>query len=129
VVYFGFGFEAINNAQDRATVMYRVLNWLLDGIAPSVDFSAAPTSGGLPLTVAMTGTLVGMVQPYTVTWDFGDGQVETPASLTTAHTFTEAGMFDVVLTVQDATATVSATHTITVTSPVFLPLVQRGASP
>ncbi|MBN1975884.1 MAG: VCBS repeat-containing protein [Anaerolineae bacterium] len=125
VVYFGFGFEAINSAQDRVTVMYRVLDWLLDGIAPSVDFSAAPTSGGLPLTVTMTGTLVGMAQPYTVTWDFGDGHVETPASLATAHTFTEAGTFDVVLTVQNATSTVSATHTIAVTSWVFLPLVRR----
>jgi hypothetical protein len=28
VVYFAFGFEAINNAVDRATVMERVLAWL-----------------------------------------------------------------------------------------------------
>jgi hypothetical protein len=126
VVYFGFGFEAINSAQDRATVMYRVLDWLLDGtVEPSVTLSAAPTSGAVPLTVVMTGTVVGLVQPYTVTWDFGDGQVEAPALLTATHTFTNPGTFDVVLTVQDATTTVSATHAIRVETYVFLPLVQR----
>ncbi len=129
VVYFGFGFEAINSAQDRATVMYRVLNWLLDdSVEPSVVFSTTPTSGAAPLTVVMMGMVVGLSEPYTVTWDFGDGQVETPAPLTITHTFTDLGTFDVVLTVQDATTIVSATHAITVKTYVFLPFVQNGAT-
>ncbi len=31
VVYFAFGYEAIDNAYDRAIVMHRVLNWLIMG--------------------------------------------------------------------------------------------------
>ncbi|HEC75802.1 MAG TPA: hypothetical protein ENI33_00895, partial [Thermoplasmatales archaeon] len=31
VVYFGFGFEAINNMADRATVMGRIMNWFGGG--------------------------------------------------------------------------------------------------
>ena len=77
-------------------MMYRVLNWLLDGIVPSVDFNAAPTSGNLPLTVAMTGTVVGMVQPYTVTWDFGDGRTATGPVV--KHTYGVARDYSVVLT-------------------------------
>jgi len=44
VVYFAFGFEAINSAADRATVMERVLNWL----APIVNYNLtiSSTSGG-----------------------------------------------------------------------------------
>ncbi|GEM_PF-3119147 len=38
LVYFGFGYEAINSADDRNEVMSRTLNWLL---------------GGLPLSIAM----------------------------------------------------------------------------
>lgn len=37
VVYFAFGFEAINSAADRATVMGKVLDWL--GPAPGEDWS------------------------------------------------------------------------------------------
>jgi len=37
VVYFAFGFEAINSAADRATVMTRVLDWL--GVMPGEDWS------------------------------------------------------------------------------------------
>jgi hypothetical protein len=32
LVYFGFGYEAIDNARDRALVMHRILNWL-NGVA------------------------------------------------------------------------------------------------
>jgi PKD repeat protein len=125
VVYFGFGFEAINSMQDRVTVMCRVLDWLLGGFAPSAEFSATPSSGGCPLTVRMTGTVSALAEPYTVRWDFGDGVVETMALLTATHVFTEAGSFDVTLTVENAVAVVSATNTIEVKPSVYLPLVLK----
>ncbi|MBN2003732.1 MAG: VCBS repeat-containing protein [Anaerolineae bacterium] len=133
VVYFGFGFEAINSAQDRATVMYRVLNWLLGGnvVTPAAAFDVAPSSGFAPLTVAMTGTVVGMIAPYTVTWDFDDGQVQTPAPLVVTHTFTTPGAFSVTLSVQDGITTVSAMRSVVVQAQpankvrVYLPLVLR----
>jgi internalin A len=44
VVYFAFGFEAINSAADRATVMERVLNWLAPVVTYNLTISS--TSGG-----------------------------------------------------------------------------------
>jgi len=132
-VYFAFGFEAINTAQDRATVMYRVLDWLLGGnaVTPAAAFDLAPSSGVAPLTVALTGTVVGMIEPCTVTWDFADGSVLTPAPLVVTHTFTTPGAFSVTLTVQDAITTVSALRSVVVQAQpagkvsLYLPLVLR----
>jgi hypothetical protein len=51
LVYFGFGFEAIDNALDRATVMDKVMDWLLSPTAVEhhqeiasrpLDFSLSP---------------------------------------------------------------------------------------
>jgi len=44
VVYFAFGFEAINSAADRATVMERVLNWLAPIVTYNLTISS--TDGG-----------------------------------------------------------------------------------
>jgi len=38
-VYFSFGFEAINNQNDRNTVMDRVLSWLIGSTGPTLSYS------------------------------------------------------------------------------------------
>ncbi len=126
LVYFGFGFEAINRAADRTSVMYRTLDWLLGGLAPSVDFTAAPVTGTLPMTVAFTGTVKELAPPYTATWDFGDGTILAGAPLTVTHTFTRAGAFDVRLTVANATLSLSAIHAVTAT---FVPAYGAQLAP
>ena len=48
VVYFAFGFEAINSAADRQAVMERVLNWLkpsLPRLYLPLVFAQLPTAG------------------------------------------------------------------------------------
>jgi len=84
------------------------------GLAAGV--SANVTSGVAPLTVSFTGTASGGTAPYTYSWNFGDG---TPTSSTQnpSHTFTTAGTYPVTLTVHDAaSATATASTTISVTS-------------
>ena len=48
------------------------------------------------------------------TWDFGDGSPTLSGNQTVAHTYTNAGIFNVTLTITDGNCTTSATQTITV---------------
>ncbi|MDP6418238.1 MAG: FlgD immunoglobulin-like domain containing protein [Candidatus Krumholzibacteria bacterium] len=41
VVYFAFGYEAINNATDRAQVMQRIINWLIPDMTSTPDVPLA----------------------------------------------------------------------------------------
>jgi hypothetical protein len=130
-VYFSFGFEAINDLDDRAIVMGRVLSWLLGGIPPRARFSAWPTSGSSPLTVIFTNTSTGIYS--TTSWSFGDGlssALENPT-----HTYTVGGVYTVALTVNggEGKHTLAKPGYITVqTAPpddhkVYLPLILRGS--
>ncbi len=49
VVYFSFGFEAINSAASRNTVMGSVLNWLKGGVSPTAT-PVPPTATPVPPT-------------------------------------------------------------------------------
>ena len=51
VVYFAFGFEGINNAEDRNTVMGRVLSWLRPGVRVSVPDTTAASGSQIALPV------------------------------------------------------------------------------
>jgi uncharacterized repeat protein (TIGR01451 family) len=96
-------------------------------------FTATPTSGCEPLTVAFTNTSTG---DYTESlWDFGDRVTSTLESLT--HTYTVSGVYTVTLTISrpSGSDTVIRPRFITVTSPppvqrvTFLPLIMRRWPP
>jgi len=79
-------------------------------------FTAAPTSGPIPLEVTFTNASSG---DYTDSlWEFGDGLTSTLESPT--HTYTAAGTYTVTLTVNGpgGTAAISQTHYITGYTPV-----------
>jgi len=59
------------------------------------DFSATPTSGSIPLTVAFEDLTAGDISSWN--WTFGDGGTST--SRNPSHTYTIAGSYDVSLTV------------------------------
>ena len=61
--------------------------------APVAGFSATPTSGMAPLTVAFTDTSTG--SPTSWTWTFGDGTTSTDRH--PSHTYTTAGSYTVTL--------------------------------
>ncbi len=65
---------------------------------PSADFSASPTSGPPPLTVAFTD--LSTENPTSWSWDFGDGAVSTEQN--PSHEYTLMGVFDVSLTAENA---------------------------
>ncbi len=69
--------------------------------APIAAITAAPISGGVPLTVQFDGSGSrdpdGKIIEYL--WDFGDGS--TGSSAQVSHTYTQAGLYPVILTVKD----------------------------
>lgn len=85
--------------------------------APNAVATATPVSGQAPLTVSFSGKDSSddvSIQGYA--WDFKDGQGST--AINPEHTFTEAGSYQVTLTVRDAAGlTDQAAVTITVEEP------------
>jgi PKD repeat protein len=88
------------------------------------DFTASPTSGGVPLTVAFTDLSVGAMS---WSWDFGDTGTSTDKN--PVHTYTEIGVYTVTLTVTNAYGSDTETKVdyITVTAP-QLPVADFVAS-
>ena len=84
---------------------------------PTASFTAAPTVGQAPLTVAFDGSASsdpdGTIVAYS--WNFGDNS--SGSGVTTSHTYTAAGTFTVALTVRDDDNAINTTtRTVTVTS-------------
>ena len=90
---------------------------------PVVKGSVSPTSGMVPLSVALssTGSADPDGQPLTFEWEFGDGQSSTEANPT--HVYTSVGSFTAKLTVTEATAPfASATKSFTIRTGVNPPI-------
>jgi PKD repeat protein len=77
------------------------------GSGLGAGFSATPTNGTVPLTVAFTNSSVGAVTSQL--WSFGDGATSTMANPT--HTYTNTGSFAVSLTVYGASGSNTLTRT------------------
>lgn len=76
---------------------------VVDG--PIADFSAAPLQGCVPLTVNFTDLTSGGATPYVYQWQFGTGA--SSALSNPSHTYSQPGVYSVVLTVTDANGCVS----------------------
>lgn len=108
-------------AQD--TLVVAVANVAPTGVSVGGPYTLQP---GTPLTFAPTGTdpsVIDLVSPFTVVWNFGDGgtltQV-TPATTYTSpsHTYAAPGAYTVSLTATDKDGgSTSASGTVTVTAP------------
>jgi hypothetical protein len=96
--------------------------------------SDAPVELGQPMhfTATVTGT-----EPFTVTWNFGDGSPEeSGVGLTyVTHVYTQAGDYQIALSVENGCDEAVVTDTVTVelepppTYFVYLPVVVRGSTP
>jgi len=102
---------AWNNRDDGGVYAQRYA-----GSLPLADFSAAPLTGTVPLTVTFSDQSVGEV--LTRTWTFGDGGGQVTTAVTTTHTYTQARVYTVSLTVAgpDGTDTLTRTRYITATA-------------
>jgi len=78
----------------------------------STSLLTLPYEGDVDEEIQFTGFATGGVEPYTWHWDFGDGEEATEQNPT--HAYTEAGVFNVTLTVTDDEGTI-ATDTTTAT--------------
>jgi uncharacterized repeat protein (TIGR01451 family) len=93
--------------------------------APVADFTASPTNGAAPLSVTFTDASTGTITNHS--WTFGDGG--TSASNSPSHTYTNAGLFSVALTVSgpSGSSTTNRVNLITVTN--VPPVASFTASP
>ena len=97
---------------------------------PSVeaDFSAAPTTGTAPLTVAFSDKTVG--DPTSWTWNFGDGT--TSAEQYPSHVYTSPGSYSVALTVScsgGGTDSITRAKCVTVSEPSSVPVPNFSGKP
>jgi PKD repeat protein len=69
-------------------------NYIAIGLAPNADFSAEPTTGNSPLTVAFTDRSTGY--PTSWNWNFGDGKESSERN--PVHTYWSSGEYTVTLT-------------------------------
>jgi PKD repeat protein len=81
-----------------------------------VEITSSDTEGQVaPATFDFEANVTGGTVPYTYSWDFGDGSVESDDDESIDHTFDVAGNYTVTLTVTDSTGrTVSDSILITV---------------
>src|SRR5215213_1581898 len=81
----------------------------------AVEITSSDTEGVAPATFDFEANVTGGTVPYTYSWDFGDGSVESDDDESIDHTFDVAGNYTVTLTVTDSTGrTVSDSILITV---------------
>jgi PKD repeat protein len=84
----------------------------------AVDIISSDTEGIAPATFEFEANVTGGAEPYTYSWDFGDGSVESDDDETVDHTFDQAGTYNVDLTVTDSSGrTASDSILITVEAP------------
>ena len=79
--------------------------------APVAAFSASPTSGKAPLTISLTDK---STDATSWSWNFGDGS--TSAEKNPKHTYSAAGNYNIVLTVNNEKGSSSKTQNIIVQS-------------
>jgi PKD repeat protein len=92
----------------------------------TVEITSNDTEGGeeaaAPATIEFEADITGGIEPYTISWDFGDdGTIrEESDEQTVVHTFNEPGTYTAALTVTDANGQ-QATDTLEVTVNELLP--------
>ncbi len=118
-----FAVQVTVDDNDANNADAQVINFQWDVTAPQVNtppvasFTATPTSGTAPLTVAFDASASSDadLDPLTYNWDFGDTNSGT--GVAPSHTYTTPGTYVVTLTVSDGEDSATATTTITVNAP------------
>ena len=112
---FGWRADLIEEAPDHTWATVRVYN-VVAAFTPSA--SSSMISKPITFTNESTGN-----PNRTYLWDFGDGVTSTLTSPT--HVFTQAGTYNVTLTVTTPYGTDVSEHTILVPPKIYLPIISR----
>src|SRR5215207_8530964 len=98
----------------------------------TVEITSSDAEGVAPATFEFEAEITGGMEPYAISWDFGDGSVESDEDdddETVEHTFEEAGRYNVDAIVTDSSGrTTSDTILITVEPPPPLTSVEITSS-
>jgi hypothetical protein len=124
IVYFSFGFEAINRAYDRDQVLQTTLDYLgtcIQPEAPQASFTASPDAGDHKIQFTNTSQGTPLMSYH---WDFGDSS---PASTQAnpEHTYAQAGFYTVTLTVTSRYGEDTASAIVFMPYKVYLPEVNK----
>ncbi len=119
---FEFGFQGTKGVTNSSAEIPVITGDICNGGTtpvnnpPEAAIDATPTTGTAPLEVSFSAADSSDTDndPLTYSWDFGDGSSAT--GVTTDHTYTTVGSYDVVVTVSDGDLTDTASATIVVTS-------------
>jgi len=76
---------------------------------PAAAFTASPTSGLKPLTVAFIDSSTGTITNHF--WDFGDGSTTNTTTTTLSHTYTDPNLYSVSLTISGPLGVNTSTRT------------------
>ena len=118
---------SITVTTDVGTASESKADYITVNVLPEAAFSASPTIGIAPLEVAFTDASTPGSSPITAwVWDFGDGGSSTEQN--PAHTYSEAGTYDISLTVSSAAGSATETRTQYV-AVAMLPAAAFSASP
>jgi hypothetical protein len=110
-------------ADDSSTVYWDDMSWLPAGEELLCD-AGGPYSGNIDEDIHFSGFASGGTEPYTWSWDFGDGETSDVQNPT--HAYEEAGEYTATLTVTDAAEdTCTDTATVTIVAPA--PVIEIGA--
>jgi PKD repeat protein len=99
---------------------------------PVADFFGIPTSGVAPLTVTFSD--LSMETPLSWNWSFGDGDSANATEQNPIHTYTNPGIYTVLLNVSNATGSDTQTRTEyikvnTAVVPLVLPVADFSVDP
>lgn len=96
--------------------------------APVAAASATPQQGIAPLNVSLRGTVVGGNEPYTFSWNFGDGS-DPATSQNPSHEYTSPGTYTALFTVTDADGDSDTAMVVINAQSNAVPQIDIGASP
>jgi len=100
--------------QTKTLVSFATISTFIEEKAPTqplaLKLTASPHSGDSPLSVTFNAVVKGGEQPYIVNYNFGDGSSYEGQAL--IHTFEQTGRYNVMVTVTDASANVTAAWTV-----------------
>jgi hypothetical protein len=117
--------DLYSDAYYSTSVYYDDMSVLPEG-GDLVCGAGGPYTGEVGEDIHFTGSASGGTEPYTWAWDFGDGATADVQNPT--HAYTDAGVYDVTLTVTDAaSATAEDATTATITEVVQEPVLEIGA--